>query len=289
MPVLYINSTTTTTTISNCLFLVISRCSFLILKSWVEISFKEMENFSDNKISRFCFANYPSKIVFCVFFSQFRVSNMATSARDIYASVGQKSEQIVIVNKKVICNELLSNVLRGIMYCNQYITNDTAMVDTLEQVFSPDAVHEARRILYKNFYNLFPDDPNDPNGGQMGAKEKEIKKRWHIQDIIEKMHVIAKIDHDIEFCVPWDYKYFIVSDEEKRFREIIKEKDLEIDTKFSALEKVIEIQNRATIRAVESVMKDALENVKDVINEKKFEGISTPIFEEAEFFKGNDI
>jgi len=211
---------------------------------------------------------------------------MASSARDIYASIGEKSEPIVIVNKKVICNELLSNVLRGIMYCNQYTTSDTAMVDTLEQVFSPDAVHEARRILYKNFYNLFPDDPNDPNGGHMGAKEKEIKKRWHIQDIIEKMHVIAKIDHDIEFCVPWDYKYFIVSDEEKRFREIIKEKDLEIDTKFAALEKVIEIQNRATIMAVESVMKDALENVKDVINEKKIEGISTPIFEEAEFFKG---
>ena len=38
--------------------------------------------------------------------------------------------------------------------------------------------------------------------------------------------------------------------------------------------------------AVESVMKDALENVKDVINEKRIEGISTPIFEEAEFFKG---
>jgi len=205
------------------------------------------------------------------------------NTRDI---MGEKSEPIVIVNKKVICNELLSNVLRGIMYCSQYITSDTAMVDSLEQVFSPDAVHEARRILYKNFYNLFPDDPNDPNGGHMGAKEKEIKKRWHIQDIIEKMHVIAKIDHDIEFCVPWDYKYIIVTDEEKRFREIIKEKDLEIDTKFAALEKVIEIQNRATIMAVESVMKDALENVKDVINEKKIEGISTPIFEQAEFFKG---
>jgi len=39
--------------------------------------------------------------------------------------------------------------------------------------------------------------------------------------------------------------------------------------------------------AVESVMKEALENVKDVINEKKIEGISTPIFEQAEFFKGS--
>ena len=39
--------------------------------------------------------------------------------------------------------------------------------------------------------------------------------------------------------------------------------------------------------AVESVMKGALENVKDVINEKKLEGLSTPVFEEAEFYKGN--
>ena len=84
----------------------------------------------------------------------------------------------------------------------------------------------------------------------------------------------------------WDYKYIIVSDEEKRFRDIIKEKDLEIDAKFGALEKVIELQNRATIMAVESVMKGALENVKDVINEKKLEGLSTPVFEEAEFYKG---
>ena len=33
--------------------------------------------------------------------------------------------------------------------------------------------------------------------------------------------------------------------------------------------------------------KNALENVKDVIHEKKIEGISTPIFEEAEFYKGS--
>ena len=38
--------------------------------------------------------------------------------------------------------------------------------------------------------------------------------------------------------------------------------------------------------AVKSVMKTALENVKDVIHEKKIEGLSTPIFEEAEFYKG---
>merc|ERR1719362_133624 len=72
----------------------------------------------------------------------------------------------------------------------------------------------------------------------------------------------------------------------KRFRDIIKEKDLEIDARFSALEKVIELQNRATIMAVESVMQNALENVKDVIHEKQIEGMSTPIFEEAEFYKG---
>ena len=221
-------------------------------------------------------------------FSQKISLKMAMSARDIYASYGEreKIEPIVIINKKVICNELLSNVLRGIIHCPTYNITDDFMIDSLDPVFSPDAVHEARRILYKNFYTLFPDDPNDPNEMSIGAKEREVRKRDFLQDIVDKMHVIAKIDHDIEFCVPWDYKYIIVSDEEKRFRDIIKEKDLEIDAKFGALEKVIELQNRATIMAVESVMKGALENVKDVINEKKLEGLSTPVFEEAEFYKG---
>jgi len=223
-----------------------------------------------------------------IIFSHKNSIRMAMSARDIYASYGErdKSEPIVIINKKVICNELLSNVLRGIIHCPTYNITDQVILDTLDPIFGPDAVHEARRILFKNFYTLFPDDPTDPNEINIGAKEREVRKRDFLEDIVEKMHTIAKIDHDIEFCVPWDYKYIIVSEEEKRFRDIIKEKDLEIDAKFSALEKVIELQNRATIMAVESVMQNALENVKDVIHEKQTEGMSTPIFEEAEFYKG---
>jgi len=212
---------------------------------------------------------------------------MALSARDIYSyGEREKVEPIVIVNKKVICNELLSNVLRGIINQSPYNISDDYILHNLEPVFSPQAVHEAQRILYKNFYTLFPDDPNGLSGAQIGAKEKEVKKRWFLQDIIEKMRVIADIDHDIEFCVPWDYKYIIISDEEKRVRDVMKEKDLEIDAKFTALEKVIERQNRATIMAVESVMKNAFDNVKDVIHEKTFDGLSTPIFEDAEFYKG---
>ena len=51
------------------------------------------------------------------------------SARDIYASYGEreKSEPIVIINKKVICNELLSNVLRGIIHCSNYNITDEYM------------------------------------------------------------------------------------------------------------------------------------------------------------------
>jgi len=216
---------------------------------------------------------------------------MALSVRDIYASYGEREnvEPIVFVNKKVICNELLSNVLRGIIHNSSYNITDEYILDCLDPVFSPQAVHEAQRILYKNFYTLFPDDANDSKGANIGAKEMEVKKRWFLQDIIEKMHVIAEIDHDIEFCVPWDYKYIIISDEEKRFRDVIKEKNLEIDAKFMALEKVIELQNRATIMAVESVMKNAFDNVKDVFHENKIDGISTPIFDDAEFYKGTSL
>ena len=215
--------------------------------------------------------------------------NMAMSARDIYASYGERdktNDQMVIVNKKVICNELLSNILRGIIHCPVYNITDEYMIESLDPIFGPEAVHEARRILYKNFYTLFPDDPNDPNEVHIGVKEREIRKKDFLLDIIEKMRVISEIDHDIEFCVPWDYKFIVVSDEEKRFRDIIKEKDAEIDTKFAALEKAIELQNRATIMAVESVMKKAMHNVKDVIDAKSLSGISSPVLEEAEFYKG---
>ena len=79
-------------------------------------------------------------------------------------------------------------------------------------------------------------------------------------------------------------KFIIISDEEKRLRDIVKEKDDEIDAKFGALEKVIELQNRATILAVESVMKKTLSSV---VSEAKLERISSPVFEEAEFYKGS--
>ena len=212
---------------------------------------------------------------------------MALAARDIYASYGERekaNDHMVIVNKKVICNELLSNVLRGIIHCSDYNISDQYMLEILDNAFSPDAVHEARRILYKNFYTLFPADPSDPNEVNIGSKEREIRKKDFLMDIIDKMHTISSIDHDIEFCVPWDYRFIIISDEEKRLRDIVKEKDDEIDAKFGALEKVIELQNRATILAVESVMKKTLSSV---VSEAKLERISSPVFEEAEFYKGS--
>lgn len=191
---------------------------------------------------------------------------------------------IVIVEKKPVCNELLSNVLRGV----NYGAVDSAMVDIISLTFGCDQVDEARRILFKNFFTLFPDDPNGETSKTTteGPKEREIKKKWKIQDILEKMHVIANIEHDIEFCVPWDYKYVLVNDEESRFREIMKEKDDEMDVKFAALEKVIDKQNRATIMAVESVMTDALDNFKDSIHDK-IGGVSTPIFENTEIIQGS--
>ena len=242
-------------------------------------------------ISSVCCPRLAGYITLITFSLKVQHLRMAVSVRDVYASSAgrEKVEPIVIVNKKVICNELLSNVLRGVDNHSSHNLSDEFILDCLDAAFSPEAVHEAQRILYKNFFTLFPEDPNGSNNVNIGAKEKEIKKRWFLQDIIEKMNVIAEIDHDIEFCVPCDYKYIIVSEEEKRFRDLSKGKDLDIDSKFTALEKVIELQNRATIMAVESVMKNALDNVKDVILEKKIDGISTPIFDDAEFYKGRGI
>ena len=87
-----------------------------------------------------------------------------------------------------------------------------------------------------------------------GPKEREIKKDENIMDILEKMNDITRMDHDVEFCVPWNYSYKVVSDEEKRFNEMVRQKDVEIDNKFQSLEKVIEVKNREMISAVKSII-----------------------------------
>jgi len=58
----------------------------------------------------------------------------------------------------------------------------------------------------------------------------------------------------VEFCIPWNYSYVVVSDEEKRFQEMVRQKDLEIDMKFQNLEKHIEMKNREVISAVKSII-----------------------------------
>lgn len=210
---------------------------------------------------------------------------MATYVKHGYMATGEKKKhESIIVHKKAVCNDLLSNILRGI----NHGTPEDQIVQVIDDHFTPEEVFDARVILFKNFYSLFANDPNDPTEDRlMGAKEKEIKKRWHLQDILEKIHTIGKLDHDVEFCVPWNYRYVIMTEEEKRFRDILDEKDESLDDKFAALEKVIDLQNRATIMAVENSMKESLENVKDVMSEKKLE-VPNEVYEDAEFFKGKE-
>lgn len=157
-------------------------------------------------------------------------------------------EEFNIVDKKNVNNELLGNVLRGLLYS----VKEEEIVDSLDQFFNDDDVYEARKILVKNYFNLFEDE--EPNGRYMGPKEREIKKKESMDEIVDKMQQIARMDHDVEFCIPWNYSYIVVSDEEKRFREMVRQKDLEIDMKFNTLEKVIETKNREMISAVENIV-----------------------------------
>jgi len=156
-------------------------------------------------------------------------------------------EEFNIVDKKNVNNELLGNVLRGLLYS----IKEEEIVDSIDQFFNDDDVYEAKKILVKNFYHLF--DEEDP-GRYMGPKEREIKKKENMQEIVFKMQQIARMDHDVEFCIPWNYSYIVVSDEEKRFREMVRQKDLEIDMKFNTLEKVIDKKNKEMIAAVESIV-----------------------------------
>lgn len=157
-------------------------------------------------------------------------------------------EEFNIVDKKNVNNELLGNVLRGLLYS----VKEEEIVDSLDQFFNDDDVYEARKILVKNYFHLF--EYEEPNGRYMGPKEREIKKKESMDEIVDKMQQIARMDHDVEFCIPWNYSYIVVSDEEKRFREMVRQKDLEIDMKFNTLEKVIETKNREMISAVENIV-----------------------------------
>lgn len=154
-----------------------------------------------------------------------------------------------IVDKKSINNELLSNVLRGLLYS----VSEDEIAYSVDQFFNDDDVYDARRTLIKHFLHLFVGE--EPSGRHMGPKEREIKKEENMRDIIDKMGKIARLDHDVDFCIPWNYNYVIVSDEERRFREMVRQKDVEIDQKFTALEDVIEVKNKEMIAVMEKMIK----------------------------------
>jgi len=208
---------------------------------------------------------------------------MATYVKLVGETMKNEASITPVMHKKAVCNDIISNILRGM----ENGQPEDQIIEIIDDHFDPDEVFDARKILFKNFYSLFINDPNDPTEDRhMGAKEKEIKKRWHLQDIMDKIHVIRKVEHDVEFCVPYNYRYVIMTEEEKRFRDIVNEKNDKLDEKFASLEKVIDLQNRATIMAVETTMKESLETVRDVITEKKLE-VSSEEFEDAEIFKGS--
>ena len=170
----------------------------------------------------------------------------------MYSSVF--SEQIFamedLVDKTTVSNEVLANVLRGLLYN----VKEEDIFNTLDNCFSNDEVYEARKVLVNLFYDLFAGAGEVPHGRHMGPKEREVKKEENLMEIIDKMQLIVRMDHSIDFCVPWNYSYVVVSDEERRFQEMVRQKDVEIDLKFQSLEKVLEKKNEEMISAVKSLI-----------------------------------
>ena len=157
-------------------------------------------------------------------------------------------DECSLADKTVVNNEVLGNVLRGLLYN----IKEEDIFNTVDNCFSNDEVYEARKVLVRLFFALF--EQEEPNGRYMGPKEREIKKDENLTEIIIKMAEVVRMDHDVEFCIPWNYSYVVVSDEEKRFKEMVRQKDLEIDMKFQNLEKSIERRNREVISAVKSII-----------------------------------
>ena len=152
------------------------------------------------------------------------------------------------MDKTTVSNEVLANVLRGLLYN----VKEEDIFNTLDNCFSNDEVYEARKVLVNLFYDLFAGEV--PHGRHMGPKEREVKKEENLTEIIDKMQLIVRMDHSIDFCVPWNYSYVVVSDEERRFQEMVRQKDVEIDLKFQSLEKMLEKKNEEMISAVKSLI-----------------------------------
>lgn len=157
-------------------------------------------------------------------------------------------DEYSLADKTIVNNEVLGNVLRGLLYN----IKEEDIFSTVDNCFGNDEVYEARKVLVRLFLDLF--DQEESSGRYMGPKEREIKKDENLTEIILKMQEVVRMDHDVEFCVPWNYSYVVVSDEEKRFQEMVRQKDLEIDMKFQKLEKHIEMKNREVISAVKSIV-----------------------------------
>ena len=157
-------------------------------------------------------------------------------------------DEYSLADKTIVNNEILGNVLRGLLYN----VKEEDIFSTVDNCFSNDEVYEARKVLVRLFFVLF--DNEEPSGRYMGPKEREIKKDENLTEIILKMQEIVRMDHDVEFCIPWNYSYVVVTGEEKRFQEMVRQKDLEIDMKFQNLEKTIEMKNREVISAVKNIV-----------------------------------
>ena len=150
---------------------------------------------------------------------------------------------------KILCNKLIANIMKGNTYC----TSDVVMIETVTTVFSEQEILEARRLIF----DFFP--PEDDKGLDMGAKERRHTTKLHAEDVVNKVIEVSKKTNDVILCMPWNETFHeFISGEEKLANEVIKQKEGEIDERFAALEKQIDLKNKATIEAVK-VMCDNLQ------------------------------
>jgi hypothetical protein len=153
--------------------------------------------------------------------------------------------------KRILCNKLIANLMKGNTYC----TSERILIDTVHSVFSQSEIFDARRLLF-DFFPVI-----DAKWLDMGAKERRHNLRGHCEDIVNKVIGLCNVEHDVIFCLPWDAVFHdFISEEEKIGKEIIKQKDREIDAKFSDLEKRIDEKNKATIEAVKVMCDKIVKN-----------------------------
>ena len=177
---------------------------------------------------------------------------------------GQDSQQTVIaapllqdvMGKKVICDGLLCSILRSMSNA----ANKDEFVSVIERDCDEEEILASRRKLFTFYNDVVCDKQKKP---VIQITRGSVRK--NIEDIVEQMVKIDKVETSEIFYMPWDYviKPF-KGDTEVRAELIEKELSTEFDAKIDTLKNEMNIKNQALLEVINNKFNEVIKHVSTV-------------------------